>query len=56
MLKVLFQNSLIILPLVLNFGKFIELTNGQVNLLSTYTEWSIMETELKNIILDMYQK
>ncbi len=38
-----------------NFGKFIELTNGQVNLLSTYTEWSIMETELKNIILDMYK-
>ena len=38
-----------------NFGKFIELTNGQVNLLSTYTEWSIMQTDLKSIILDMYK-
>lgn len=38
-----------------NPGKLIELTNGQVNLLSTYTDWSISETELANIILDMYK-
>jgi len=38
-----------------NSGKLIELTNGQVNLLSTYTDWSITETELANIILDMYK-
>jgi hypothetical protein len=38
-----------------NPGKLIELTNGQVNLLSTYTDWSITETELANIILNMYK-
>ncbi len=38
-----------------NPGKFIELTNAQVNLLSTYTDWSISQTEIKDIILDFYK-
>ena len=37
-----------------NFPEIIRLTNAQVNLLSCYTEWSIMETELKKIITDFY--
>lgn len=34
----------------------ISLTEEQVNLLSSFTHWSVMETELKDIIKEMYEK
>jgi len=40
--------------LLINFLEIIRLTNSQINLLSCYTEWSIMNTELKDLIYNFY--
>lgn len=42
--------------MLINGVETIEMTPEQVNLLSSYTEWSISNTELKDIIKNMYSK
>lgn len=42
--------------LYINKDEITNLTKEQINLLHCYTEWSIMNTELKDVIIDMYKK